>query len=531
MPEESSKLLTLAQGKYASQQLSLAEEKLFRAAETGGIASAFIGDEKQDGPANELPWNPDRAIRGECIVWLCTDREASALVTHRGIEVHGAQIDGELNLGDADVKFPLWLWRCRVNDTIFLRDAQIPVISLQACHIKDLFADGVRVRGAVYLRHGFRTKGEVRFMGAVIGGNLDFEDAQLTNRTGPALSADSATIQGNVFLRNGFKAEGEVRLLGTTIGGYLDCTRADLSNPGGTAINAQSSKIEGHAFLRFGYRSEGKIDFLGATIRGGLVICGVVEPEKTILDLRLAKAGTFWDDDTSWPKDGHLFLDGFVYERLDEDSPLDAERRKNWLSRQPQSKFLPQPYEQLASVLREMGHDRDARFVMMQKNREQSRFTRRFRQGWWWYNAFGRAIGYGYAPWRAFAMSVVMILLGTFLFGYGSCCGLIAPTKESAYEKNSSGHFVLVNEKRKVANDYPVFNAFVYSLESFTPLLKLDQSGSWAPNANHGERWRVLWLWEATAGDWLRRYLWVHIIAGWILTTLWVGAVTGLVKT
>ena len=70
-----------------------------------------------------------------------------------------------------------------------------------------------------------------------------------------------------------------------------------------------------------------------------------------------------------------------------------------------------------------------------------------------------------------------------------------------------------------MAETYPKFNAFVYSLESFVPLIKLDQSANWAPNANRA------W------GRFLRYYLYLHITAGWVLTTLWVGAVTGLVKS
>jgi hypothetical protein len=344
------------------------------------------------------------------------------------------------------------------------------------------------------------------------------------------LLADGAKIDGSVFLRNHFKAEGEVRLIGATIGGNLECDGAQLSNSNGKALNIERAKIGGCVFLRNGCKAEGEVRLLSATIGKGLIIHGLLEPEKTILNLRFANAATVLDDEASWPKAGNLFLDGFRYERFDEISPLDAKSRKNWLRRQPKERFLPQPYEQLAAVLRQMGHDRGARLIMIEKNRERARFTRFPRQGWWWYNFFGRIIGYGYAPWRAFVMSAAMIVLGTVLFGYGFSHGLISPTKENAYEKSPNGQFVLVNEKRKVADDYPVFNAFVYSLESFTPLLKLDQSASWTPNANRGEVRRV-WVWEATAGEWLRRYLWFHIIAGWVLTTLWVGAVTGLVKS
>jgi hypothetical protein len=260
-------------------------------------------------------------------------------------------------------------------------------------------------------------------------------------------------------------------------------------------------------------------------------IVDVLEAEHTVLDLRLAEVETFWDDEKSWPKRGNLLLDGFRYVRLYEESPFQADRRKNWLLRQPQDKFLPQPYEQLAAVLRQMGHERDARLVMMEKNRQRARFTRFPRQAWWWYNLFGRLIGYGYAPWRAFAISVLIILSGFFVFYLGFSHDLISPTTENAYVKAANKQLELdKNGRPKISEDYPVFNAFVYSVESFIPLIKFDQSAHWTPNANHGAEISIFHL-QVHTGGLLRYYLYFHIALGWLFTSLWVGAVTGLVKS
>jgi hypothetical protein len=112
----------------------------------------------------------------------------------------------------------------------------------------------------------------------------------------------------------------------------------------------------------------------------------------------------------------------------------------------------------------------------------------------------------------------VLILIGFGLFQFGYQHGLVLPAKEGAYVDSDRG-IKIPMDGRKLSKDYPAFNAFVYSLESFTPLLKLDQTANWAPNAN------------SHAGDLLRYYLYCHIVAGWLLTSLWVGAVTGLVKS
>jgi hypothetical protein len=106
MSEESPKLLELAKREFASANFSRAEEELFRAAQTGQQASARSGDKMQDDPANAGSWIADRVVRAECIAWLCTDREASALVTHRGIQIIGMRIDGQLDLSYAEINFP-----------------------------------------------------------------------------------------------------------------------------------------------------------------------------------------------------------------------------------------------------------------------------------------------------------------------------------------------------------------------------------------------------------------------------------------
>jgi len=128
-------------------------------------------------------------------------------------------------------------------------------------------------------------------------------------------------------------------------------------------------------------------------------------------------------------------------------------------------------------------------------------------------------------------MSVVMIFFGWFLFHVGFSHDLFSPTMADAYVKAPDGRLLLSKAGRPaISKDYPVFNAFVYSLESFIPLIKFDQSASWMPNANRGTEISVYRV-HVSKGCLLRYYLYWHIAAGWLLTSLWVGAVTGLVKS
>jgi hypothetical protein len=126
----------------------------------------------------------------------------------------------------------------------------------------------------------------------------------------------------------------------------------------------------------------------------------------------------------------------------------------------------------------------------------------------------------GYDPWRAFWISLGLILIGWAVFRRGYNRGLITPTEEISY--------AIWNYKiEPVSQFYRKFNAFVFSLETFVPLVKLGIADRWEPN---GHKYFVKGGWPKSGGR-LRLYMWCHMIAGWLLSALWVGGITGLVKT
>jgi len=190
-------LLKLARKKFAT--LSRAEEELFRAAQEGRAASALTGDEEEDNPANAANWNTDRVVRGEYIAWLCTDPQASALVTYRGLQLLGMRIDADLDVQNAEIKFPLIAWKCAFSGNFLLRDAQLRGLYLGGCLIKSLSADRARIRGTVILRDGFEAEGEVNLLGATIDGGLDCSGAHLSNPKGPALGAERMKVRATFF--------------------------------------------------------------------------------------------------------------------------------------------------------------------------------------------------------------------------------------------------------------------------------------------------------------------------------------------
>ncbi len=146
-----------------------------------------------------------------------------------------------------------------------------------------LSADGINVKGDVFLRNGFTAKGEVRLLGAQIGGTLECNGGTFANEGGDALSADRINVKGYVFLGSGknaegedtpFTAKGEVRLLDAQIGSNLDCDGGTFENKNGNALHADRINVKGSVFLQNGFTAEGKVRLLGAQIGGDLACIG-----------------------------------------------------------------------------------------------------------------------------------------------------------------------------------------------------------------------------------------------------------------
>jgi sRNA-binding regulator protein Hfq len=360
-----------------------------------------------------------------------------------------------------------------------------------------IVADGIDVKGNVFLINNFNANGEVRFLEARIGGQFNCQNGKFINKNGSAITANGMDVKNKVLLIDGFKAEGEVCFPNATIGGNFVCENSEFINKGKAAISADGITTNGGLFLRNGFKAEGRVSIVGAIVHGHFFWSDVEHPERTILDMRNAKAGVLWDDEKSWPAKGNLILEGFVYEDIGDDAPKDAKSRIEWLNRQGDERFWPGPYEQLAKVLEKMGHYEDAKKIRIEKERK---MTELGDFGWWtrfWRDVLRFTIGYGYRPWRALWFIGGFILFGFMVFRSGHKAGVIVHAGEKTYNK---------------------FNALVYSIEKFVPVVNLSMAKYWIPDAS--KRWGAI----------IRCYMWLHIIFGWILTTLLIVGLTGLVK-
>jgi hypothetical protein len=489
-------LLRLASVAGRFGKLSDAEHKMFWAAASGGKASCTDVVTDQIDPGEADKWDDDRYIRPDCIAWLCRD-PAARLVSRRGIRVVGACINGNLDLDHATIAFPLSFKKCCFRGAIVLRNTVLPCLSLEGTHTGRIEADQLKVAGHVFLSDGFQAKGEVRLFGATIGRCLNCNGGQFSNNNGDALNADGLNADG-VFLGKGFRADGEVCLRRAVIGRDLNCNGGQFYNRERNALSADGLKVDGVVFLRDGFRVEGTVSLMSAEIRRNLISVDWQSPETATLDLRSARVGTLWDQEASWPVEGRLFLHGLVYGELADKALLGVEARKRWLRLQPDDPFHPQPYEQLAKVLRQQGREEDAKQILIAKNDERVRLAKMSWCSRLWHRFLGWSLGYGYRPWRPVWAALFFAILGVVLFGRGHQNDLMQ-MKDGSLDRN--------------------FNLVVYTIDLFVPVVNFHQAEAWWPDARKG-RW----------GWWLRFYAWTHMAAGWVITTLLIVGLTGLVR-
>jgi sRNA-binding regulator protein Hfq len=267
----------MARQKFTSPPLSEAEKRVVHHASDGTIAVCIdLGGGSEPARADGTPGAPDerwpgaRSVRADLIRWLVVDREARKLVDPRGVFILGARITGVLDMSYTNALFPLVLFRCRLEQPLNLVGARMVMLSLEGSWTGPIGADGLKVGGAIFLRNGFHAEGEVRLLGASVGGVLDASGGTFKNPNGMALIADGIRVTGGVFLENGFSSEGEVWLADATIGGDLLAEGARFRNSKGAAFNAERTKVGGSVFLRNGFSCEGEARFLGATIGGDL---------------------------------------------------------------------------------------------------------------------------------------------------------------------------------------------------------------------------------------------------------------------
>jgi len=392
------------------------------------------------------------------------------------------------------------------------------------------------------------TWGMTALIGAVVGGDLDLSGGNLNGRGNYSLLLEKVTVGGDIFLADGFQSTGPVQLTSIAVKNGL---RAD----GGTFRWGPNGKKQGQSALKiWGSQISGDSTFSGSFTAEGLSLENSTLGPVTvlgsvgsgILNLQNSSVSRFVDSNQTRPTAGQLQVDGFTYTSIHENNKpneIDWLDRLKWL--QLDHGKSPQPFRQLAKVLKEQGDDDGATRVLEAMDKKMiADGSGTGRIG----GSLSATIGYGYEPLNSVGWLLALTALGAIIYRRSYLAGNITPTDKDAYE-----HF---KTAKKTLPYYPKFSALFYSLENSLPLVNLGQASKWQPDPmlisagseekghtlttdENEKAWRkfqkrvrdgLIHSKQTSKTGWLQAFLWAQILLGWLLATLFVGGITGLIQ-
>lgn len=374
--------------------VNTAEQQVWNCFARGVEVDLGDGEPTADGfdPAS---WGAEREVRGEVISRLLLGAVDSERGHSPKMFISGARITGTVELAGSDVDCQLVLFRCWIDNVVRIGGARMRELRLNRCRVAEINANGLRAEGALKV-NDCRT-GHLKLYNAHLS-DLSLSGSTVTDHAGPAVAAEGIVVEHDVHISRGFIADGVVCFANARIGGRLVADGATLINAGGTALDCEN--LQATAL------------HLDSTITGAV-------------DLRGARINTVHLLSNPAMRTVPMYLNGLTYEDLEPDPP--AKPRIAWLRRDPNG-YHPQPYEQLAKYYLGLGHDRDARTVLLAKRRARRAVLAQELPLPRWLGWFPRLIiripgwfadalaGYGYVPWRAFFWLVAAEVLGWWVF-------------------------------------------------------------------------------------------------------------------
>lgn len=559
---------------------SLADFEPLRRAERILLRACTHGDIAKIGLRRPVAGTVDVTVRAALLAFLAQGGGPGVHVASRRIEMLGAWIEGKLDLGDADIATTLWFYRCVFERTPMLDGARIAgSVGFPDCRLPGLMAEGCRVKFDLSLNAGCSIDGEVRLKRAEIGGDLHCARMKLQTGDRAIASrpfiADAIRVGGDVTLSEGFEAVGELRFVGARIGGDFQAGRArvtghvDANGARSAALVLDRAEVGGSVHLDTGFAAAGRVCLRRARIGGDLDctaaafdMVGDAAWDKGValvldraqvggtLSLRQlqgplagasladAKVKVLADDGSSWGE--RLVLDGFAYSRFGDGAPVDAAFRLAWLLRQKPAHlgadFRAAPWRRLIAVLRRSGHEAVATQVAIQREtllRRIGRIGASAPPGWRWiprtaHRLFGLLAGYGHRPQRLVVGAVAVWLASAALFWAAAGQGVMAPADPRIYAdaryaacRSSDANWT---DCPALPREHPAFEPLAYSLDRLLPLADLQQAHAWQPVAARprtGSAFAFGW------GEGVRALGWAETVFGWFTVLALLASLAG----
>jgi hypothetical protein len=505
-----------------------AEAGMWQAFRNGSVYDLSSGDTVVDDPHGGHPWGPERTVRARFVCWLLLDGPPALSGRVSSLKLTGVQISGTLNLAGGTIAPFVELKGCRFDREVLLPEARFQTVRLVDCSVPRLEAARVHTEGDLHLPR-CRFHNGIRLTDAHIGTDLLLNQAIVhRDRTGRSIAADGMTV-GQDLQAELLESHGELSLRSAKVGVSLSLRGARLANPysrlalnapqltvgrtlyltpagvGGTwlsgATPARGTRIQRFACQggvrlddgRFGDAVDLERARFTFTDDQELSLLRVQTPELRFLGekpqrgkvvLSGARVVNLVDGKDSWPGPGNLHMGGFVYENLVPQGPFPLDARLDWVAAAT-AEYNPEPYERLATVLRNAGEDEDAREVLLAKQRRRRESLPVAAKLWGF--AQDWTVAYGYRPGRAAVWMAVLWAAGSLAFAHADHVPV-----------NSGGH--------------PLWSPALFALDLLLPVIDLGQVDQWRL---HGG-----WQWLSVA----------LILLGWILATTVAAGATRLLR-
>lgn len=419
---------------------------------------------------------------------LGTHREIRSTITG-SVRIYGATIKGNFNLESA-------LLHCPDGAT--------------------LIAMGATIGGHILICSGLESQGELDLRAVRVKGSVDVKRAKLQSRFNSCIDLASAQIGGDLHFGLDFTANGTIAIVGATIEGSLILSDADIlpsltsedekasampSPPSYDAINATNASIKLDCRIAH-LRTHGTIRLWGATVGQTLSVANADSSPEWIL--RDCSVGQIDDNNAKgWGKKPTVRADGFRYDALSPTSYFGENvwtTRKRWLKliKSPGGTLAPQPYEQVAKVLFEMGHVSESRQATIYLNGRRTRhlpplslrqpFTSIFRLMVFvvrliFAGLFGICFAYGYSPPRAALTFLFFVGLGTLGASYANSSDLMivnGSAVSSVFADSGSKPHMVFTKTDGAHNTDKIpcgdsITPFWYAVDLFVPLVDLNQ--------------------------------------------------------
>ncbi|GAA6180889.1 hypothetical protein NBRC116594_23270 [Shimia sp. NS0008-38b] len=567
-----------------------------------------------NGDRPEKP-SPKVSVQAELLRYLILGGCDVCRVDELGVQLKGAYIKEKLDLSMCETRGVILLSECVLDEVFEAVQATMVQLNLRGSLLRSgANLTGATVSGGIYLtssvnRPAFECHNGLKLIGANINGQFAASGGQFLNETGVALHGQSCVVNGPVFLTESFLAKGEVNFEGAKVGNlwiknaHISSAQVQMDRSG-WGLNAQSLEVSGNILIGSETQVIGGIRLSGADISGKLEIVdcrleGLSRPneqtDRAAFEAGRVKAQSIhWKVDSAkgnvsfsgaicdtlndkldswelktWTRAATYNLDGFVYEHLARVGQM--KKRMEWADKSVarDGEFSPQPLSHLAKVLRDMGHEAQARVALVAKERRGAQERRRllkpdseaFNGGegglpfhwlvrtvlWCWDKVVDITVGYGYFPQRSVVILALLLSVATFVFHRAYESGYFAPNSgvilmshdwrsvaelpRCVDEKSDEEAEVCVTNPAEVwsrkgaaGQDYETFNRFAYAADIVIPIINLGQEGAWAPSTTRGVEGQTDWGFIA----WWAR--WVLSLCGWLVTALGAAAITGIIR-